>query len=60
MQRTEPWPNEIHREAVRVQGVEMSVRRVRDDVREGVAVAAFSLFASAGLAVLMTLFSRIG
>ena len=38
----------------------MSVRRVRDDVREGVAVAAFSLFASAGLAVVMTLFTRIG
>ena len=38
----------------------MSARRVRDDVREGVAVAAFSLLASAGLAVLMTLFTRMG
>ena len=38
----------------------MSIRRVRDDVREGVAVAAFSLFASAGLAVVLTVFTRIG
>ena len=43
-----------------MQGVEMSVRRVRDDVRDGVAVAAFSLVASAGLAVVITLFTRIG
>ena len=38
----------------------MSIRRVRDDVREGVAVAAFSLLASVGLAVVMTVFTRIG
>ena len=60
MQRTEPWPNEIQREAITCKGVDMSVRRVRDDVREGVAVAAFSLVTSVGLAVVMTLFTRIG
>jgi len=38
----------------------MSARRVRDDVREGVAVAAFSLFPSAGLTVVLTLLTRIG
>lgn len=37
-----------------------SVRRVREDVRDGVAVAAFSLLASLGFALAVTLLTRTG
>jgi hypothetical protein len=36
------------------------VKRIRHDVRDGAAVAAFSLLASTGLAVALTLLTRIG
>ena len=35
-------------------------KRVRDDVRDGAAVAAFSLLASTALAVVLTLCTRLG
>lgn len=38
----------------------LSVRRVREDVRDGVAVAAFSLLASLGFALAVTLLTRTG
>lgn len=63
MQRTEPWPNEFTVSQQTEQGVEMRTcqgKRVRDDVREGAAVAAFSVLASTALAVALTLFTRLG
>lgn len=35
-------------------------KRVRDDVREAAAVAAFSLLTSIGFAIVLTLFTRAG
>ena len=53
----------IHRRNAREAGVEMGTgegKRVRDDVRDGAAVAAFSLLASTALAVVLTLCTRLG
>jgi len=47
-------------DAPRLEAHARSGSRVRDDVRDGAAVAVFSLLTSVGIAVLMTLLTKVG